>query len=189
MVTDAIIVLANLMDASGRLNDESAARAAVAATLFRQLSPSVLVTTGWAYRSDSDIRIADAFRDHIACAHGVPFDRIVADPHARDTVGDAYFTNENLIKPRRWKHVSVVTSDYHTARTAEIFQFICGPAIEIAVHGAPARAPANIDETERLSLEAFRKTFEGVASGDSAAILERLRERHPFYNGVVYPRL
>jgi len=38
-------------------------------------------------------------------------------------------------------------------------------------------------------LEAFHKTFAGVASGDTAQILSRMRELHPFYNGDVYAKI
>lgn len=191
---DAVVVLANLMDAQGRLNDESARRAAKAATLFRACGAAVLVTTGWAYRPDSPLPIADAFRQHLIRHHAIPAERIVADPNARDTVGDAYFTKIGLARPRGWKHVMVVTSDYHVARSQEIFNFIYGPGFTIEAVGAEIAKDGASDTiavaaSEQASLDAFRRTFAGITPGDDDAIGERLRRCHPFYNGDIHPRL
>ena len=106
---------------------------------------------------------------------------------SRDTVGDAYFTKVNLVVPRFWKKVLVVTSDYHVSRTQEIFSFIYGVDVDVMVYGAPMVAlNDDVERGELTSLKAFRDTFSGVLSGDDAAILMRLRERHPFYNGKAY---
>ena len=59
---DAIIVLANKMDQNGLLNSESMARAKKAVEIFNERGISNIVTCGWAYRDDSDIKIADAFK-------------------------------------------------------------------------------------------------------------------------------
>lgn len=188
MSVDAVIVLANLMDADGILNDESARRAAKAADLFTQTGATALVTCGWAYRPDSDIVIADAFAAHLIRHHGIDPASIVVEPHSRDTVGDAYFTKANLALPRRWRRLLVVTSDYHAARTGEIFDFIYGDDAEVSVVGADID-PAARQGDEAASLAAFRATFQGIRRGDTAAILERMRLSHPFYNGQVHPRI
>ena len=49
---DAVIVLANLMDADGVLNEESQLRAAMAVDVFLAKQARNLVTCGWAYRED-----------------------------------------------------------------------------------------------------------------------------------------
>lgn len=189
MGVDAVIVLANLMEADGTLNPESAARAAKAAEVFKDVGAGVLVTCGWAYRDDSDLPVADAFRTHIAARHGIPEARIVAERNSRDTVGDAIFTKHQLALPRGWKNILIVTSAYHVGRTRDIFDFIYGDDAQVSVVGVDVAADDAVLENEQRSLQAFRRTFDGINRGDTQGVLNRLREAHPFYNGAVYPRM
>ena len=186
-MADAIIALANLMDASGRLNDETAARLALACDLLTAHDGALLVPCGWAYRDDSDICIADAMAAVAVERHGVPRARILPERASRDTGGDAVFTRRNLADPRGWTDVVVVTSAYHAARTRRIFSFVYGRPIPVAE--VPGPDTDALRAAEARSLEAFLATFDGVTAGDGAAIWDRLRTRHPFYNGTVHPAL
>lgn len=183
---DAVLVLANLMDRQGRLNPETQARVETAVSEMRRVCAPLLVTCGWAYRDDSDLCIADAMRRH-AVALGVEPDAVIPERTPRDTVGDAVFTRRNLAIPRRWSGVLVVTSQYHAARTREIFSFVYGPDIQVDVTGAPSDDTAALEASEARSTTAFRSTFQGVNPGDDHAIFTRLREKHPFYNGDIFP--
>ena len=189
MSVDAVVVLAHLMEANGVLNEESAKRASKAAELFEWLGADALVTCGWAYRGDSDIAVADAFSRHIVESYEIPPSRIVIERNSRDTVGDAYFTKLNLAIPRGWKTLVVVTSGYHVARARKIFEFIYGDGFSIDAAGTDFECDSLQLANEIKSLEAFHKTFAGVASGDTAQILSRMRELHPFYNGDVYAKI
>jgi len=177
------------MDASGNLNPESSARAAKAAEVFFRTSAQYIVTCGWNYRPDSDLAIADAFSRELQGRHGIPENQILADRSSRDTVGDAIFTKVHLAIPHKWTQLIIVTSDYHVARCSEIFSFIYGEAFRLDVVGAEVNAPPNVQEQERLSLTAFRSTFSGIRPGDDLGILRQLRERHPFYNGDIHPKI
>lgn len=188
IMIDAVIVLANLMDADGTLNEESAKRAAKAAEIFDEYSARAIVTCGWSYRSDSQITIADAFRSHLMKFHGISEKDILLERCSRDTVGDAFFTKVNIIEPEGWKSLAVVTSDYHTYRTKEIFEFIYGDGFKLQFFGAAIGGPDR-RSSEMDSLLAFKRTFEGAQRGDSGAIYQALRSRHPFYNGSVFPRV
>ncbi len=184
---DAIIVLANLMDPTGKLNDETLARLTKATDLLKAGSAPVIVPCGWAYRNDSEICIADAMATHAKDAMGIEKSKIIVETTSRDTVGDAIFTKRNLANLRNWKSVVVVTSAYHAERSQEIFSFVYGQPIEVVSAVSPD-TPA-LRASEETSIEAFRATFSGVDAGDDAAIFERLTSRHPFYNGEIYPRI
>lgn len=186
---DAIIVLANLMDADGHLNSESTSRAKLSVAIFNQSNANYLVTCGWAYRDDSDIKIAGAFKDYITKTLGVRPERVIIEPNSRDTVGDAYFTKVNLAVPKGWRNICVITSNYHVARTLEIFQLIYGEEFEVDVLGVAVDTSESVTANETKSTLAFRKTFSGVERGNSIQILQCLRERHPFYNGMVYEKI
>lgn len=186
---DAVIVLANLMDINGNLNFESAARAKKAVELFNTENIPHLVTCGWAYRQDSKIIIAEAFKHYISNELGIDSKYIITEHNSRDTVGDAYFTKINISAPRSWKKLLVITSDYHVERTKEIFGFIYGPEYTIEVIGAHVTHNNSAMDNELKSTEAFRENFLGINKGDDMQILNRLRERHPYYNGKIYEKI
>jgi len=186
---DAVIVLANQMDENGLLNSESKARANKAVEILNERDISHIVTCGWAYRNDSDIKIADAFKSYIVNSLGVNPSKVITELNSRDTVGDAYFTKINLALSLNWKNLCVVTSDYHVKRTKEIFSFIYGNDFSVEVYGASVACDISILSNELASIKAFRDTFLGVTIGNNIEILKRLRERHPFYNGQVYSRI
>jgi uncharacterized SAM-binding protein YcdF (DUF218 family) len=185
---DAVIALANMMDREGNLNSETRARVEVAARAIDDGRAPVLVCCGWAH-PDFDTCIADAMKRYAVDRLGVAASAIVAEPAPRDTVGEAVFTKRNLAAPRGWSHVLVVTSRYHLPRALTIFSFVYGPAIRVDGTSADTADSNERQESEAQSIVAFRKTFEGIEPGDDAAIFERLRNHHPFYNGDVYPRL
>lgn len=184
---DAAIVLANLMDAQGRLNEETRARMDCAIELFKAARVPLIVTSGWNYRDDSDLAIAVAMRRYALAEHGLPEHALIAETSARDTVGDAVFTKLHLAIPRNWSSIAVVTSAYHGARSLEVFSFVYGPGFHVRLFTAESAGTPVLAEAEARSLTAFRRTFDGVTPGDDATIVERLRTQHPFYNGSVYP--
>lgn len=187
MTCNAIIVLANSMDAGGNLNSETLARLSTAVDRLRAEEALLIVTCGWAYRSDSDICIGDAMASHAEFAMGIPKSKIISETTSRDTVGDAVFTKRNLANPRGWQNIIVVTSAYHSARTREVFSFIYGRKIDVV--SAASEDTLLLRESEAKSIDAFRDTFSGVMPGDDEAIFDRLTSTHPFYNGEVYPRI
>jgi uncharacterized SAM-binding protein YcdF (DUF218 family) len=177
------------MDAQGNLNSESMGRAKLGATTFKLSNAKYMATCGWAYRPDSSICIADAFKLYIVSNFEISSACILAERESRDTVGDAYFTKTKMAIPLGWSSICVVTSEYHVRRTREIFEFIYGPKFTFDVIGAPVASDDAGLIDEENSIVAFRNTFINISSGDNKAILERLIKAHPFYNGVKHRKL
>jgi len=182
----AIVALGNLMSKEGCLNNESASRLDVAIDAFNRQQAPYVITCGWAYRDDSPVTIAAAMKKY-AVDKGVPADAVLTEENSRDTVGDAVFTRRNFFLPKGWDKILVVTSNYHVARTQEIFSFVFGEQYSITVAGADSDQTQGQMENEERSTTAFRETFTGVQVGDEAAIYTRLSESHPFYNGQIHP--
>lgn len=187
MKYSAVIALAHLMDQHGKLNGESMSRMDVAIGAFKNKEAPLILTCGWAYRSDSHLQIAKAMKTYAINYADVEESSILTELNSRDTVGDAVFSKLNFATKLDWKKILVVTSDYHTTRTLEIFRFVYGPSFQVDVRPAPSTKNQEILVNETESLLAFRKTFAEIKSGDDVAIFHRLRERHPFYNGEVHP--
>ena len=186
---DATIVLANLMDPQGVLNDETRSRLEKGASTLRLGLSPVLVTCGWNYRPDSEICIADAMKNHAVEQLNIRSDAIITEKNSRDTVGDAIFTKRDFAIPKSWSRILVVTSAYHVSRTQQIFEFVYGEAYKIKTLSAPGEISDELKKSEAASLEAFIETFDGLSAGDDSAILHRLATAHPFYNGQVYSKI
>ena len=184
---DCIIVLANEMDTYGNLNHDSLSRLNQSVKSYFLNPSSHLITCGWNYRKDTSLCIGNVMRDY-AINLGIPSDKIITELNSRDTVGDAFFTKQNALIARGWKNLLVVTSDYHVKRTSIVFKFIYGSGYTIDVIGSDSQKDNNIF-SETKSLKSFKKTFRGLNSGDDCKIYERMLEKHPFYNGDVYPRI
>lgn len=184
------IILANLMNNKGELNAETKARISLAAKLDSELQSDVVLLCGWAYRHDCSLSIADAMKAYISTQFPGLAKKAVCQKHSRDTVGDAVFTRlylRELFINRSCFNLNVITSEYHTKRTQEIFEFIFGGTAFIDVKGALG-FDSEISATKEIeSLEAFRKTFYNSSAGDLSSIYIALANNHPFYNGAIYP--
>lgn len=176
-----VIVLAHEMDRNGEPDAITMARLALASDLLAARPDAKLVTSGWAYRGDTELSLADAVANTAIRDHGVARERIVALDASRDTVGDAVFFRQAI----EAREVHVVTSTYHRDRARQVFRFVLGPNVALEVHGTGPPATPEQKRAEAASLAGFERTFAGIASGDFSSILTRLIEAHPFYNGKV----
>ena len=169
------------MNADGVPDAETIARLEKAATMLQDEPKALLVTSGWAYRDDTDLSLAEAVAQAARETYGVDDSRIVTIPGSRDTVGDAVFFCEAV----KAKKVVVVTSRYHAERARRIFRFILPDTTQLEVIGTGEAMTPNREASEQKSLAAFENTFAGIEPGDYSAILNRLKSAHPFYNGSV----
>jgi uncharacterized SAM-binding protein YcdF (DUF218 family) len=186
---DVLIVLANEMDQYGNLNAESIARANLSAEIAKSCGIPYIVTCGWAYRKDSTVNISEALKDYLIRHHKFSYDQIIVELNSRDTVGDAVFTRLNVAMKMGFRKICVVTSSYHVARAKKIFKFVYGDSYFIDVRGARIPFDVTTSAHEEASTAAFFETFSGIKEGAIEKILDRLKERHPFYNGVVFSKL
>ncbi|MFK7763604.1 MAG: YdcF family protein [Roseobacter sp.] len=187
----AMAILAHHMDAQGILGRESVARLEAAVRFDTENPCDLFLTTGWAYRKDCTKKIGAVMADQLVSLYGVDRAKVVVDENARDTVGDAYFLNKNVISPREIQEVIVVTSDYHARRAEAIFKTILAPNVKVQVVGADVGLAMDeaLSRHEENSLQSFRETFDGVDFTDDSAVCKALSKKHPFYNGVVYEKL
>lgn len=180
-----IILLANEMDSACLLNDESLGRAELAAELFVEMSPNLIIPCGWAYRSDCDTPIAEVLGSYLISEKAIPAVNIHTEIRSRDTVGDAVFTREFIGDKVISEDITVVTSDYHVERTRHIFEFVYGFPVEVV--GAATPYGLNLLPSETNSINAFNQTFSGIEKGKFDAIYSRMLSEHPFYNGKSHP--
>jgi len=70
---------------------------------------------------------------------GIPKHSIVLEEDSMDTVGNAYFTKKNILQPKKWKNIILITSEFHMRRTKIIFNFILGKEYNIKYVKAPSK--------------------------------------------------
>ncbi|MEM9429584.1 MAG: ElyC/SanA/YdcF family protein, partial [Pseudomonadota bacterium] len=111
-----VLALANLMEADGTLNAETAARVDLAVEMFERQSADRLMVIGWAYRPDSEIAIGDAMATYARARHGVDDAALLVNRYARDTSGDAILSRIQLGALFPKVRLTVATTDYHVPR-------------------------------------------------------------------------
>lgn len=180
-----VVVLANLMDRDGTLNEETRGRLELGCETARVRGAAEVMFMGWAYREDSDLPISEAMESEAIRRGLCEGTRMLCNRLSRDTVGDGVFSALSYAADKVSPDLIVVTSDYHVPRVREIFEFVWGRQVE--VFGAVTPVSEDKSMTEAQSCEAFRRTFQGVKRGDLAACTKRLLSEHPFYNGKAMP--
>ena len=184
---DGIIVLSNLMDSQGKLNDESCLRADKAVEVYRSCDPGAkIVTCGWNYRSDCKLKIADVMSRYISDKYGISEYNIIKEYKSRDTVGDAIFTRKDIVTKYKLNNLAIVTSTYHAKRSEEIFKFVYDKSFNLSFFSCLVPFDEMKNQSEILSLTKFRKTFSGIVKGDIDSIYNTLLSKHPYYNGQFY---
>ena len=118
---------------------------------------------------------------------GVDNKQIFLEEDSKDTLGNAYFTKINILEPKQWKDVIVVTSDFHLERTKYIFDFILGPDYKVEYvltdTGLSKEKDIELKKQEDKTIKVL-KEFIGsdVTLGDTEAIGKILFSKHPGYS-------
>jgi len=87
------------------------------------------------------------------------------------------------------KRVNVVTSDYHSSRSRNIFKYVFGEKNDVQVFSAKSSKKDSQKQNEKDSYQSFLRTFQGIDAGNFEEIYKRLITSHPYYNGKIHARL
>ena len=190
-----VIVLSHLITKDGLLKNESKSRADKALKVVVKENAKYLITCGWDYRKDSNICLADAFNNYLknkilkGCS-------IINQRFSRDTVGDAIFCKMVIdflkIDLDNKSKIIVVSSDYHIERVKYIFSKVFGFKIEYVktpIRNSNSFENDKILKREKRSLAKFKIDFHNAERGNVLNFFNILREKHSFYNGIIYPRI
>jgi uncharacterized SAM-binding protein YcdF (DUF218 family) len=124
--SDVIIVLSG--------DNYDAVRAARAAALFRAGMAPHVVATGRSLRSYANT--TDLMTRDLA-DHGVPAAAIVPLTHRADNTRDEAVAVSEFVASHHWKKILLVTSNYHTRRSAYIYERTLPPGTLLRVISAP----------------------------------------------------
>ena len=186
----AVVILSHLMERDGQLGTQSKARADLGYRTFDSYKLTYLITSGWAYRVDSDLSISTAVKTYLVEKYAVDPVNIIEERSARDTVGDALFVKYNIVRRLDIRTLHVVSSDYHLPRVQNIFEYFKETDCSLIFHGVPPQTHQKINsfKKEAQSLLAFQATFSKLDRKNDKYILQTLKEKHPLYNGLIHAR-
>lgn len=109
-------------DARGILAEDSLVRTVCAARLARQLDPGLIVVTGGVVNPATPTSVAQRMRD-LLVEWGVPHDRILVEPRAMTTVGNAR-ESWSLLSPKGQRRIALVTDAIHMPRSVGIYRAV-----------------------------------------------------------------
>lgn len=114
---DAIIVLGGGITAKGNLSRVAKSRMDRAIELYRSGAAPRIIVTG---KNEAQAIRRYAIRKSIS-----PED-VMAESHALDTVGNAFFVRKNFLERNKWNNVIIVTSIFHVPRAKLVFRKVLG---------------------------------------------------------------
>ena len=176
---DAIIVL------GGGMNDKDwKGRVDAGLRLYRQKkAPRIIMSGKHEIFGDATKTEAERMKQY-AISKGTPRKNILKEEDSMNTIGNAFFTLKNILKPRKWNKILVVTSDYHLTRTKFIFQHVMKKhKIEFVASKTivTAKERKEIEKREK-KLFTFTKDFAKLIPIGELAVIEKfLFDRHPLY--------
>lgn len=184
---DAIIVLAGGINEDGSLSISSQKRIEKAAELFKAGVSDWLVMSGqWSFWLENPMprTEAEAMKQY-AMTLGIPAERIIKEESSKDTLGNAYFCKINILKPRGWTDITIVTSDYHVERTKMIFENILGKDYRVGLIEAssdldPVERARRADQEEK-TIKFIASWFQKMGTITDAKVKQWLFEKHPGY--------
>ncbi len=180
-IPDTAVVLSQFIPGQP-LSEENRLRVDKAIWLFHCGYCHTLTMSGGC-TGNSNVSQADAMRSY-AAQKIVPMSRMIKEEDSREIVGQALFVKKRVLAPRKWKDISVVTSDYQLPRVKTIFDFVLGNGF--GVEYVAAKTGKEYDEcvafAELAKTRAFIETFYGVRPADDLAIEQIVRECSPYKN-------
>lgn len=184
---EAIIVLAGGINRDGTLSLTSQERTDAGIELFKNGdAPIILFSGSWSFMfpNPPDILESEGMKKY-AISKGVPEENILTELKSKDTLGNAYFCKVDFAKPRDWKKIIIVTSDFHINRTKYLFGKVFGPGFFMDYHAVPTKLSSeNLAyslEMERKQLILSKQWLDLIVDGDDKAIAELLFSKHPGY--------
>ena len=148
---DAIIVLGTPADGDGNPTPRQLARVTEGVREYeRGVAPRMILTGGPAGNRFIEAQVMA----RMAEADGIPESAIYVEPKAKDTIENACFA-VRIMKAHGWRSAEVVSSEYHLARAAMIFDRL---PVEWRVHEAPPLEPPSAEDRAAAGLLEIVKT-------------------------------
>lgn len=113
---------------------------------------------------------------------GVSDKDIIKEEYSRDTIGNAYFSKVNIVKPNNFKTILIVCSDFHLKRAQFLFKKIFNDKYQIDFLTTPTESSKDPQfmQMEDGVLQRQKNFLKDMKNGDDAFLATRLYE-DPYY--------
>lgn len=193
-VNDLIVVLAAGVQLDGTLPLIPQERVRCAVELWRSgEAPYLLMSGKWSFL----LRFTPARTEAQAMAAyaqqlGVPAEAILFEEQSNDTISEAYWVKQQVLLPRHWRRLTVVTSAYHMPRTEYIFRKVLGAHYIIhfvaAEHALSRREHAKRHRVERRLFRMVKYFLDRLPEGDDRFVGALLTKRDRQYKRFPFLR-
>ena len=161
MAYDVIVVLGGGINGDGSLPDLTRYRVETGVELYqRYVAPYLLMSGSRPLNSSHETTEASLMKNH-ADDLGAYRMHVLLEQKSTSTETNAECTKRDILEPRDWKKLVLITSDFHIERAGEIFKAILGKGYKINPIGAPNHLPPSELEKrvkeEKEKLEEFFK--------------------------------
>jgi hypothetical protein len=176
-----VLCLSHEVTSSSSLSKDSIKRIDLACKIFLDNKSDLLITTGWKYKKSMNSTLANmmAVREKFS---NIPQSKIIEEINSKDTVGEAVYVRK-LLSGINLSSLNIVTSDWHTERAKEIFDFIFWNQNSIIeFNSIKGSKEAKLNEQKNKSIDLFRETFYGIKDKCIEKIYNRMLSHHKLYN-------
>jgi uncharacterized SAM-binding protein YcdF (DUF218 family) len=189
---ECIVVLGFGLQKKGKVPNILKSRLDAAIELYRNNLCSKLIMTGGLSNKNWGMTEAEGMRRY-AIQKGVGKEDILKEEASTDTIGNAYFLKQRILKPNKWKNLAVVTSDFHLERSKIIFKKVLGKNYRINFIGTKAFSIPMFFYTrlglEKEFIELTKIFFKGIEDGNDDQIKKLIKRLHPLYSGKALKQL
>lgn len=176
---EIIVVLGGGMLPNGVPAPATLARGKAAADLARAHLKAAIICSGSHGVGRKPRRSEAASMADLIVAEGIDRARIFLEDESRDTIGNAVFVADRYLGAIPARRMYLVTSPFHLERSVETFRLVLDPAWQIeGVASAPAPDDGQRAKHEPRFLMQTRTFLAGIAPGEVARMIAKLRARH-----------
>lgn len=184
---DAILTLGNGLSNDWKLPEIVKIRLEYVAKLYkRRVSNTIIVSGGYSLNWDKLGMIpptteAEEMKKALV-ELGVKAEDILKEDKSKDTIGNFYFTKSLYLKPRAYKKILIVCTDFHMFRVRFFAKKILGTDYSIRFKSTPSECfkDNNFMKIQKNIFRKQRKVLDGMKDGDENFLRGKLYF-HPFY--------
>jgi uncharacterized SAM-binding protein YcdF (DUF218 family) len=182
---DCAVILGFKLKKKNKIPSVLKSRLNVAIKLYKKGLFEKFVVVGGMKNKNLDITEAEAMKRYLI-RKGIHSRNILKEETSLDTIGNAFFLKQKILKPRMWKNLIVITSDFHLERTRIIFEKILGKRYKMKFIGSKSLDISTffykISGVEKDLIEVTKTVLKKVKDGNDEQIKRMIKEFHMLYS-------
>ena len=192
-MSDIIIVLGRGIKEDGSLPPDPRSRVEKAVELYQKgVAPLIIMSGAWTYHFAIQPKWSEATAmKKYAIELGVPAAAIIEESKSMDTIGNVYFTKQQISALDReslhgkFDDIVVVASDDHMPRIRYLFEKIYGPGYRfdfvVSDRVIDDASYAKELQHEQNSMAITHQWLDVIKAGDDAKVFVLMATKHPAY--------